>query len=411
MALSPKQSLRDAAGQAGGAHNKQKVLLALSGGVDSSVAAALLVRQGYEVIGAFMKNWSGDPIPPPAGGASEPGRDSAGKSPSGDKYPAGYKSRPEPRDGAGKGDDPCWIDDRRDAMRVAAHLGIPFVTLNFEREYRQEVVEYLFREYAVGRTPNPDVLCNTEVKFPLLWREAKKLGADVIATGHYARIVRSGGKHRLLASVDKEKDQSYFLHGLTQNDLAHTMFPVGGMKKLEVRALARKLGLSTAEKRSTRGICFIGKMDMRAFLGKRIPERSGEIITTDGRRVGTHPGTAFFTIGQRHGLGVGGGAPCYVAAKDQKTNTLIVAQNAKDPALYRKEFLIREARWISGTPKLPISCRIRTRYREPLTEGVVRRARGGFRVICKSARRAVTPGQSVVFYRGQECLGGGVIEA
>jgi len=347
---------------------KKKVLLALSGGVDSSVAAALLLRDGYDVLGAFMKNWSGE-----------------------------------------EGDDPCWINERRDAMRVAAHLGIPFVTLDFEREYRQQVVEHLYREYAAGRTPNPDVLCNTEVKFPLLWREAKKLGADIIATGHYARIAKRGGQFHLLAGVDKEKDQSYFLHGLTQKDLSHTLFPVGGMKKPAVRTLARKLGLPTAEKRSTRGICFIGKMDMRSFLGKRIREKSGKIVTTTGERVGTHPGIAFFTVGQRHGIGVGGGAPYYVAAKDAKTNTLVVVQGAKDPSLYRKEFSVRDAHWVPGTPKFPVFCRIRTRYREPLASATVRQGRGGLRISCRSPRRAVTPGQSVVFYHREECLGGGVI--
>lgn len=348
--------------------NKKKVLMAISGGVDSSVAAALLIRQGYEVIGAFMKNWSGE-----------------------------------------EGEDPCWIDDRRDAMRVAAHVGIPFVTLDFEREYRKEVVEYLYREYAAGRTPNPDVLCNTEVKFPLLWREARKLGAEFIATGHYARIAKRGGRFRLLAGVDKEKDQTYFLHGLTQNDLSHTLFPVGGMKKTEVRVLARKLGLSTAEKRGSRGICFIGKMDMREFLGRRIPERRGEIVTTKGARIGTHPGTAFFTIGQRHGIGIGGGAPYYVAGKDVKTNTLIVAQGKKDPMLYRKQFAVCDVHWVAGAPKLPFACKIRTRYREPLASATVRERGGGLRVLCRSPRRAVTPGQSVVFCHGQECVGGGII--
>lgn len=348
--------------------NKKKVLVALSGGVDSSVAAALLIRKGYEVVGAFMKNWSGE-----------------------------------------DGKDPCWIDDRRDAMRVAAHLGIPFVTLDFEREYRKEVVEYLYREYAAGRTPNPDVLCNTVVKFPLLLREAKKLGAELIATGHYARIAKRGGRFRLLAGVDKEKDQTYFLHGLTQKDLSHTLFPVGGMKKTEVRKLARKLGFSTAEKHSTRGICFIGKMDMREFLGRRIPERPGEIVTTKGERIGTHPGVSFFTIGQRHGIGIGGGAPYYVAGKDAKTNTLLVVADAKDPALYRKEFAVTAAHWVAGAPKLPLACKIRTRYREPLAVATVSRSRAGLRVLCRTPRRAITPGQSVVFYHGEQCLGGGVI--
>ncbi|MBI4133291.1 tRNA 2-thiouridine(34) synthase MnmA, partial [Candidatus Uhrbacteria bacterium] len=307
---------------------KTKVVVALSGGVDSSVAAALLLERGYEVTAAFMKNWSNT------------------------KTVRG---------------ECLWQEEYRDACRVAATLDVPIVLFDFEKEYREQVVEYLFREYGAGRTPNPDVRCNSEVKFPLFWREAQKLGADLIATGHHVRRWQMvNGRWQMVAGVDKNKDQSYFLHGLTQADLTHTLFPIGEYTKAEVRAMARERGLPTADKRSTRGICFVGKVAMPEFLAQAVPTLAGPVRTTRGEVIGTHGGIAPYTIGQRHGFGGGGGTPYYVVAKEPETNTLIVG-DAHDPALYREEIEVRDMHWISSeAPKLPLECHARIRYRAPL---------------------------------------------
>ena len=258
-----------------------KVFVGLSGGVDSSVAAALLIKQGYDVTGVFMRNWS------------------------------------EPHLDSHKG--PCWIDERRDAMRVAAKLKIPFLTFDFEKEYKSQVVDYMFREYRAGRTPNPDIMCNKLIKFPLFWREAKKLGADFIATGHYARIrpplappskggdrlsspsegeARRGLGFKLLKGVDEKKDQSYFLYGLSQEDLLHTLFPVGDLTKPEVRKIAAKLNLPTAKKEESMGICFVGEVKIKDFLRVKIKPRPGNIVDTEGNVIGKHDGIWYYTIGQ-----------------------------------------------------------------------------------------------------------------
>lgn len=360
------------------ARKRPKVIVGMSGGVDSSVAAALLVRQGYEVVGAFMKNWS-DTKDPVTGSCA-------------------------------------WRGERHDAELVAAKLGIPFVTFDFEKEYREAVVQYLFREYEAGRTPNPDVLCNKAVKFDLFLKRALAMGADLIATGHYARIrrpARSGVALALLAGLDRNKDQSYFLHQLTQDQLGRTLFPVGGLKKPAVRQLARRYGLPTAEKKDSQGICFIGKVDLKSFLARRIPRHPGPIVTVDGRVIGRHQGIAPFTIGQRHGLDIGGGQPYYVVEKDVRRNALIVAAGGDHPALYSKRLAAEAAHWIAGRPpKLPLKCRARIRYRQPLQDATVRPgARGRLEVSFTKPQRAVTPGQFVVFYQGAVCLGGGVITA
>jgi len=355
-----------------------KVIVGMSGGVDSSVAAALLVEQGYEVVGAFMKNWS-DTKDPVTGSCA-------------------------------------WRGERHDAQLVAAKLDIPFVTFDFEKEYREAVVQYLFREYEAGRTPNPDVLCNKVVKFDLFLRRARAMGADLIATGHYARIrppARSGGRCALLAGLDKNKDQSYFLNQLAQDQLRRVLFPVGRLKKPVVRRLARRYGLPTADKKDSQGICFIGRIDLKSFLARKIPRHPGPIITTDGRVIGRHQGIAPFTIGQRHGLDIGGGIPFYVVEKDVKRNALIVAEGAENESLYSKRLMAREEHWISGRePKLPLRCQARIRYRQPLQSAVVRRGKGGgLEVVFAKPQRAITPGQFVVFYQGAVCLGGGVIMA
>lgn len=363
--------------------SRRKILVAMSGGVDSSVAAALLLKEGHEVIGAFMKNWSEDAD-------------------------------------ACTGD--CgWLRERADAVRVAAHLGIPFETLDFEKEYKAAVVDYMVREYAAGRTPNPDVMCNREIKFGPFLAAARERGCDAIATGHYARVdaeLRSHGgtevrRHRLLAGVDPNKDQSYFLHRLDQEQLSRTLFPVGGLLKPEVRRLAAAFGLPTAEKKDSQGICFIGKVDLAGFLRDRLPpQKPGYIVTVKGEVVGKHDGLVPFTIGQRHGLGIGGGAPFYVVRKDLERNCLIVTDVPDDPALLSVRLEADDLHWISGeVPALPLRCGVRIRYRQPLQPATVTVGNrpGTLRVDFETPQRAVSPGQFCVFYDGETCLGGGVI--
>lgn len=390
----------------------------MSGGVDSSVTAALLVRQGHEVVGAFMKNWT------------------------------------DTKDVQGVCD---WKNDKRDAQRVAAKLGIPLVVMDFQKEYRKGVVDYMFREYAAGRTPNPDVVCNTTVKFGPFLAAAKKLGADKIATGHYARTVchpggprsgpigsiklldailslrsrtptASGLQHdicHLLQSKDRNKDQTYFLHQLTQKQLAHTLFPIGGYTKPQVRALARKFGLPTAERAESMGVCFIGEMNMTQFLKQKIKPKKGCVVTTDGATVGEHDGLMFYTIGQRHGFSQRGGGPgLYVVAKDLKKNQLIVGSK-DDPRLYTREIMVGDMHWIGGesaelslreaqrsgaTKQSRPNYEVRFRHRQELQQCTLQKQGKNSIVVCSKPQRAITSGQFAVFYNGLECLGGGVIQ-
>lgn len=377
----------------------------MSGGVDSSVTAALLKEQGYDVRGIHIKMWS-DP-----------------------EIPCNFK------------------EDRYDAMRVAALLDIPFETWDFTKEYRESVVEYMVREYAAGRTPNPDVMCNRKIKFGIFLARALAEGADFVATGHYVRAQRAKRKEqsvKLLQARDKNKDQSYFLWTLTQKQLRHCLFPIGEHTKPEVRAMAKKFGLSTAEKPDSQGICFIGEIDLRNFLSRYIPHERGKVLTTSGKTIGEHDGLSFYTLGQRQGIGIGGGIPYYVAAKDYKTNTLIVAEGPYDEKLFSNELTAANLNWISGkAPLTPVACQARVRYRQPLQEAVIesrikirllgeftgfaRRKQSGllstqesgrknslilnskFLIRFKEPQRAVTPGQSVVFYQNGEMLGGGII--
>ncbi len=324
-------------------------------------------------------------------------------------------------------------------MRTAAVLGIPFQTWDFSEKYRRAVVNHMIREYASGRTPNPDVMCNREIKFGLFLKKALEAGADYIATGHYVRLrqadqngeigkndqiaqfhfhpakrltKRSDSPSLLLQAIDQNKDQSYFLWTLTQKQLRHCLFPIGECKKPEVRALARKFSLPTAEKPDSQGVCFIGELDMRDFLKHFIPERRGKVKTTTGKTVGEHTGAEFYTIGQREGLGIGGGIPYYVTAKDQKTNTLVVAEGPYDAGLFRNELAVSNVNWISGgAPSLPLRCRARIRYRQPVQKCIVTKfSKFNLKVVFDEPQRAVTPGQSVVFYKGETMLGGGVIE-
>ena len=366
------------------AEKKPKVLVGMSGGVDSSLSAALLLEQGYEVIGAFMKNWSGST-----------------------KVSEDTEEFVE-----------CdWRSERRDAMRVAAQLGIPFLTFDFEKEYRQKVVDYMVAEYAVGRTPNPDVMCNKFMKFDLFVKEADKLGCDYVATGHYARQVDG----QLLAGLDPNKDQSYFLCHMPREVLSRVLFPVGGMLKSEVREAARARGLVVAEKKDSQGVCFIGEINMMEFLKERIPENPGDIVFKgpspgdgESRVLGQHRGLAFYTIGQREGLNIGGlETPYYVVEKRAETNELVVSSNFHE-ALYRTELIATEMNWLIPITQLPnyaITCRARIRYRQPLEACTVQVLEDGrLHVKFEKPQRAVTPGQFIVFYDGDVVLGGAVIE-
>ena len=348
---------------------KRKVFVGMSGGVDSSVTAALLKQRGFDVHGVHIKMWSDESIP-------------------------------------------CQFkEDRRDALRVAEKIGIPFETWDFTDEYRDEVVNYMIAEYAAGRTPNPDVMCNRKIKFGTFLQKAILRGADYIATGHYVSRAEHDGRFSLHIARDLNKDQSYFLWTLAQHQLKHAMFPLGGLTKPEVRELARTLGLSTAEKPDSQGICFIGEIDLNNYLKQHIPETLGRIITTAGDEIGTHDGLAFYTIGQREGLGIGGGIPYYVAKKDFTTNTLIVAKGPFDEQLFSSELMAHDVHWIAGMePLLPLQCLTRIRYRQPLQRATITKMNNNnVRVLFDEPQRAVTPGQSVVFYRDSEMLGGALI--
>ena len=352
---------------------KQKVIVGLSGGVDSSVSCALLKDQGYEVEAIFMKNWT-------------------------------PKSKEE-------GLIICPLTaDEKDARLTASQLGLKLNVISFEEDYRREVVENLFQEYQAGRTPNPDVLCNSKVKFKVFFTKALELGADFIATGHYARKSEINGQYRLLKGLDKNKDQTYFLYQITQEKLAKTLFPIGEYEKSQVRKLADKFGLATAKKPDSQGICFVGEVAMKEFLKQRIKPKTGEILTVDGQKIGEHEGVWYYTIGQRKGIGVGGGLPYYVVNKDLEKNLLIVARGDQDEALFKKETIVSEAHWISGAePKFPLNCQVKIRYRQNDQECAVKKIKQGLRVTFKEPQRAVTPGQFAVFYDNEICLGGGKI--
>ncbi|MBU2082352.1 tRNA 2-thiouridine(34) synthase MnmA [Patescibacteria group bacterium] len=348
----------------------------MSGGVDSSVTALLLLKK-YDVTGVYMKGWS-----------------LTG----------------------------CAEDDATDARRVAGTLDIPFYVFDFEKEFKKSVVDYMVSGYADGVTPNPDVMCNKEIKFGLFLKTALKLGADYIATGHYARLVKNNHFTSIAAAKDVNKDQTYFLWALAQEQLKHCLFPLGEYTKPQVRALAKKYKLPTAEKPDSQGICFVGEINVGEFLKEKLGKNPGPIKTLKGKTIGTHDGAIFYTIGQRKGIGIKGslsgeqGKIYYVAAKDVDTNTLWVAEG-ESKNLFAKELLVKNINWISGKqPKLPIKCLARIRYRQPLQKAELRNIPNSddrpklVQMVFDSPQRAVTPGQSAVFYsRSGEMLGGGVI--
>ena len=354
-----------------------RTIVGMSGGVDSSVAALMLRDEGEPVAGLFMQNWADD----------------------------------------GSGD--CRADDdRRDAVAVCGRLGMPIHFRDFSREYWDGVFAHFLAEYAAGRTPNPDVLCNREIKFKHFLDAAHDLGAERIATGHYARVVHEGGRARLLRAADRNKDQSYFLHQLGQAQLAATLFPLGHLRKDAVRAMARDAALPTHAKKDSTGICFIGERDFREFLARYLPAKAGEIHDPQGRVVGEHPGVFFFTLGQREGLHIGGvrgreAAPWYVVGKDVARNVLVVDQGSDSPHLLSDTLRSETAHWIAGAPPAArFECTAQTRYRQHDEACAVDVLDDGT-VAVRFARpqRAVTPGQSLVLYDGEECLGGAVIAA
>lgn len=352
-----------------------RIVVGMSGGVDSSVAALLLQRQGYDVVGMFMQNWEDD----------------------------------EP-------DSSCRADrDRKDALAVCARLGIPFHARNFAQQYRERVFAHFLDEYRAGRTPNPDVLCNREIKFRTFLDAARELGADKIATGHYARAAQIGGRWGLLRAADKAKDQTYFLHALDQSQLGAALFPLGELPKIRVRALAHEAGLPVHAKKDSTGICFIGERDFRSFLAKYLPAQPGELRTPEGELLGEHFGAMYYTPGQRAGLRIGGragaaSAPWYVVGKDVRANIVYVAQGAQNPWLMSKRLRARQLHWIAGAaPEMPCFCAAMTRYRQPQQACEIRFLDDTIEVIFDIPQCAVASGQSVVFYQGDECLGGGVI--
>ncbi|HEX3896689.1 MAG TPA: tRNA 2-thiouridine(34) synthase MnmA [Rudaea sp.] len=353
------------------------IVVGVSGGVDSSVAALLLKQSGGDIAGMFMQNWEED-----------------------ERF---GECRAE--------------QDRADAIRVCGRLDIPFHARNFAAEYWDRVFGHFLDEYRAGRTPNPDVLCNREIKFKTFLDHARALGADKIATGHYARIDEVDGRYRLLRGKDPNKDQSYFLYTLGQEQLAHTLFPVGELPKPHVRQLARDAELPTHAKKDSTGICFIGERDFREFLGQYIPAQKGEMRTPEGDYVGEHDGVMYYTLGQRTGLGIGGrrdasSEPWYVVGKDIADNLLFVAQGNETKWLHSRCLRGSELSWVAGpAPAGDFTCTAKTRYRQADQACRVTLTDGECIAEFDEPQRAVTPGQSIVFYRGDECLGGAVIDA
>lgn len=358
-------------------HSKTRVVVGMSGGVDSSVTALLLKEQGYDVIGIFMKNWDD---------TDENGVCTA-------------------------------TEDYKDVVAVADQIGIPYYSVNFEKEYWDRVFEYFLAEYRAGRTPNPDVMCNKEIKFKAFLDYAMTLGADYVATGHYARVKRDeDGIVHMLRGVDNGKDQTYFLSQLSQEQLQKTMFPLGHLEKSEVRAIAEKAGLATAKKKDSTGICFIGEKNFKEFLGNYLPAQPGRMMTVDGRDMGEHAGLMYYTIGQRGGLGIGGqhggdNKPWFVVGKDLSQNILYVGQGFYHDNLMSTSLDASQVHFTREMPaEFTIECTAKFRYRQPDSKVTVTVKGDKAIVNFAEPQRAITPGQAVVFYDEEECLGGGLID-
>ena len=351
---------------------KKNVVLGMSGGVDSSVAALILKEQGYDVTGVFMKNWD------------------------------------DTNDGE------CTAaEDYLDVVRVANQLNIDYYTVNFEKEYKDRVFSYFLNEYKKGRTPNPDVMCNTEIKFKAFLNFAMQLDSDYIAMGHYTRTKTENGKTYLLKGLDPNKDQSYFLSRVKEEALAKTLFPIGDLEKTQVRDIAKKYNLATASKKDSTGICFIGERDFNNFLDKYLFTKPGDIYSEKGEYLGKHSGLIHYTIGQRRGIGLGGmgnGEPFFVADKDIKNNRLIVAQGLDNEALYKKETLVEDPFFITEKPSFPYKCKGKIRYRAKDEDLTIYEDGDCLKVVFDRPLKGVTPGQVLVFYDGDICLGSGIIK-
>ncbi len=350
-----------------------RVVIGMSGGVDSSVAALLLKEQGYDVVGIFMKNWD-------------------------DTDEFGVCTATE---------------DFNDVVKVCNQLDIPYYSVNFEKQYWDKVFTYFLDEYKAGRTPNPDVMCNKEIKFKAFLDYAMSLGADYLATGHYARIRENNGRFEMLRGVDENKDQTYFLNQLPQDILSKVMFPLGEYKKPEIREIAKKHGLATATKKDSTGICFIGERNFKEFLSEYLPAQPGKMKTISGEVKGTHDGLMYYTIGQRHGLGIGGaGDPWFVIGKNLKENVLYVGQGYENEYLYSDALEASDVNWITEVDLTePLHCTAKFRYRQKDSGVTVYSiGNGKVRVVFDEPERAITPGQAVVFYQDEVCLGGGTID-
>lgn len=351
---------------------KSTIVVGMSGGVDSSVAALLLKEEGHNVIGLFMKNWE-----------------------EADERGVCLASR-----------------DFDDVAAVCQQIGIPFYSVNFVKEYQENVFTQFLADCRAGLTPNPDVLCNREIKFKAFWNKAKEFGAEFLATGHYCRVDHKNGKAQLLKGSDPSKDQSYFLHAISQEALAFTLFPVGHLLKKEVREIARRARLATSEKKDSTGLCFIGERNFKQFLGQFLGFQKGPLLTLSGKQVGTHDGFAYYTIGQRKGIGLGGeGEAWFVVGKEPNRNAVFVERGERHPALYSDELIAYDLTWIDAPPPLPYRCSAKIRYRQQDVPCQLTRVDGN--QICvqfDQPQRAITPGQSVVFYDNEITLGGGRIQ-
>ncbi len=350
-----------------------RVVVGMSGGVDSSVAAYILKEQGYDVIGIFMKNWD-------------------------DTDELGVCTATE---------------DYEDVIRVCNQIGIPYYAVNFEKQYWDKVFTYFLEEYKAGRTPNPDVMCNKEIKFKAFLEHALDLGADYLATGHYAQVKKEDGEIKMLRGADENKDQTYFLNQLSQDQLEKVMFPIGDLPKKRVREIALEAGLATAKKKDSTGICFIGERNFKEFLSQYLPAKKGKMTTLSGEEIGHHDGLMYYTIGQRHGLGIGGaGEPWFVVGKNLKTNVLYVEQGFSHETLYSDQLHAVNVSWTSNKETLDeFHCTAKFRYRQPDTGVTVKKIdNGSLLVVFDEPVRAITPGQAVVFYDGELCLGGATID-
>lgn len=361
----------------------KRVVVAMSGGVDSSVAAALLKQQGYDVVALFMRNWD---------------------------------ERAEPSHSTSE--QQCSADrDYADVKHVCQQLDIPYYSVNLTQEYWDGVFEEFLDKYRQGLTPNPDVLCNKEIKFKALWKRALALGADSLATGHYCRVLKYEGVDALACGIDEDKDQSYFLHMIDPKVLKHVLFPLGGLKKEQVRQIAQTLGLATHAKKDSTGICFIGKRNFRDFLSGYLPAQTGKIKTLEGDNIGEHAGIAYYTIGQRKGLNIGGpGEAWFVVDKKIDTNELVVTQGDSSPQLFSLSCTTLSPHWLISQPKFPLRCSAKIRYRTPSSLCTLHCNQSSSKsdcleVIFDTPQRAITPGQSIVFYSGEICLGGAIIES